>query len=54
MTCAHVWPDELETDAQCLQGCGLAFAEWSEPDAGDVPCLTTTSLTSIPEIGVFS
>lgn len=27
--CAHVWPDELTSDAQCL-GCGLLYAEWSE------------------------
>jgi hypothetical protein len=49
VTCAHVWPDELEPDAECLQGCGLAYAEWSEPDVGDPSSRMTTSLVSIPE-----
>lgn len=28
--CTHVWPDELNPDTQCLAGCGLAYADWSE------------------------
>jgi hypothetical protein len=31
MTCAHVWPDELEPDTTCLH-CGLPYADWSEED----------------------
>jgi hypothetical protein len=31
MTCAHVWPDELEPETTCLH-CGLAYADWSEVD----------------------
>lgn len=53
MTCAHVWPDELEPDAKCVQGCGLAYVEWSEPEVGESSCSMTTSLTSISEIEVL-
>jgi hypothetical protein len=31
MTCAHVWPAELEPDTCCLH-CGLEYADWSEED----------------------
>lgn len=30
--CVHVWPDELDTETPCEQGCGLVYAEWSEED----------------------
>lgn len=49
MNCAHVWPDELDLDAECLQGCGLPYPEWSEPDVGDTSSHMTTSLASTPE-----
>lgn len=32
MICVHVWPAELAPDAECLAGCGLAYADWSEED----------------------
>lgn len=34
MKCAHVWPDELDTDA-CCEHCGLPYADWSEEDEPD-------------------
>jgi hypothetical protein len=30
----HSWPAELESDAQCENGCGLRYAEWDEGDPG--------------------
>ena len=28
VTCAHIWPSDLDTDAEC-EGCGLDYEEWS-------------------------
>jgi hypothetical protein len=27
-TCEHVWPGDLDTEADCLR-CGLSYSEWS-------------------------
>lgn len=35
MSCAHIWPAELEPDAACEQECGTTYAEWSEEDTTD-------------------
>lgn len=49
MTCTHVWPDELTSDADCLLRCGLTYGEWSEDD----PSQEATSLMPMTELEVL-
>lgn len=29
-SCDHAWPGELDPDAVCERGCGLAYVDWSQ------------------------